>query len=409
MLHPHSYIASCILMLPILLSSTDARAATFYVSTNGLHKTPFASWTDAATNIQSAVDLSGNNDTVLVSNGLYILSSQLVIDQAIILISVSGPDETTIDANDDFRCVYVSSPNAEIDGFTVQRGFVSGEWPTNAGAGIFFDGGGVVKNSIVTFNEAEHGGGVCFFRGGFVTNCEVSANLVSGNGGGVYCFQGGTVETSIIELNDAEGMGGGLYCDITGSVRNCYVEGNLAELDGGGVYCSNGGTVVNCLIEDNDSSRSGGGVYCRRGGTVVNCTIVDNVADSSGNGVRCLSGGTLINCVIYFNDDVNYANFGSGMSYSYCCTYPTISGDSNITNNPRFADYSASDFHLGPESPCIDAGTNLSSVIGEKDLDGNPRVYDGRVDMGAYEHVPEPGFIYFLIFLIGCLLLDRCK
>lgn len=146
-------------MLSVLLLSTGAHATPFYVSTNGLHKVPFASWTDAATNIQSAVDLSGKNDTVFVSNGLYILSSQLIIDQAIVLQSMGGPDVTIIDANDKFRCVYVSAPNAEIDGFTIQNGFVSGEWPSNAGAGVFLNGGGVLRNSIVIFNEAEHGGG----------------------------------------------------------------------------------------------------------------------------------------------------------------------------------------------------------------------------------------------------------
>ena len=395
----NSYIASCVLLLFILLLSTGTRASTFYVSTNGLHKSPFANWTDAATNIQPAVDISDNSDTVFVSNGLYVLSSQLVINKSIILKSMGGPDVTTIDANDEFRCVYVSAPNAEIDGFTIQNGFASGDWPSNAGAGVFFDGGGILRNSIVIFNEAEHGGGVCCFQGGVVTNCEVSVNQALENGGGIYCFQGGTVEASIIELNDAEGMGAGLYCDITGSVRNCYVESNMAELDGGGLYFYNGGTVVNCLIIDNDAWRSGGGVYCRKGGTVVNCTIVNNAADSSGNGVRCLNGGTLINCVIYFNDVVNYVDWGSGMSYSYCCIYPWISGEGNITNDPLFADYSVADFHLAPNSPCLDAGTNLPAIIGEKDIDGNPRIIDGRVDMGAYELVPEPSSI-LLLFLI---------
>jgi len=390
-------------MISIFLLSTGTHAETFYVSTNGLHKVPFASWTDAATNIQLAVDLSGNSDTIFVSNGLYVLSSQLVIDRAIVLKSMGGPDETIIDANDEFRCVYVNAPNSEIDGFTIQNGFASGEWPSNSGAGVFFDGGGVLRNSIVIFNEAEHGGGVCCFQGGVVTNCEVIANQALGNGGGIFCFQGGAVEASIIELNGAEELGGGLYCDITGSVRNCFVDGNMAEFDGGGLYFYNGGIVVNCLIIDNDAWRSGGGVYCRKGGTVVNCTIVNNLVDSSGNGVRCLSGGTLINCVIYFNDVVNYDDWGSGMSYLYCCTYPWINGEGNITNDPLFADYSLSDYHLAPNSPCLDSGTNLPSIIGGKDIDGNPRITDGRVDMGAYELVPEPGSIYYLLFLIGYL------
>ena len=30
------------------------------------------------------------------------------------------------------------------------------------------------------------------------------------------------------------------------------------------------------------------------------------------------------------------------------------------------------------------------------DLDGNPRITDGIVDMGAYEYLPEPGIIWIV-------------
>jgi hypothetical protein len=44
------------------------------------------------------------------------------------------------------------------------------------------------------------------------------------------------------------------------------------------------------------------------------------------------------------------------------------------------------DYHLRPGSPCIDAGDpNYVAEPNETDLDGNPRVIGGRIDMGAYE------------------------
>lgn len=41
-------------------------------------------------------------------------------------------------------------------------------------------------------------------------------------------------------------------------------------------------------------------------------------------------------------------------------------------------------------SPCYNAGTNLAWMITAVDLDGNPRIADGTVDMGAYEFQEDP-------------------
>ncbi len=43
------------------------------------------------------------------------------------------------------------------------------------------------------------------------------------------------------------------------------------------------------------------------------------------------------------------------------------------------------DFHLQSNSPCINSGDN-DYVTGATDLDGNPRIVGGTVDIGAYEY-----------------------
>ena len=44
----------------------------------------------------------------------------------------------------------------------------------------------------------------------------------------------------------------------------------------------------------------------------------------------------------------------------------------------------AGDYHVQASSPVIDAGSSISATL-ESDLDGNPRLINNAVDMGAYE------------------------
>lgn len=96
---------------------------------------------------------------------------------------------------------------------------------------------------------------------------------------------------------------------------------------------------------------------------------------------------------IFFSGD--YDNIGLqdfDLSYNLisapACDLPggeEACGAGNLFNvNPHFRDSLNGDFRLAGCSPAINAGVN-NGLIGEFDLDGNPRILEDRVDIGAYE------------------------
>jgi len=91
------------------------------------------------------------------------------------------------------------------------------------------------------------------------------------------------------------------------------------------------------------------------------------------------------NCIVWYN----LASSGNNLYDSdavYTCSPDVSHGNEGcITNDPLFIDQAGGDYRLAPNSPCINAGENAYAV-GEFDLDGNPRIVAGIVDMGAYEH-----------------------
>ena len=136
----------------------------------------------------------------------------------------------------------------------------------------------------------------------------------------------------------------------------------------------------NCLLWYNHADVGGGATYP----SMRNCTVVDNSANQYAGGIY---EGNADNCIVYFNSaGTDGDNWYSGVPpvFVYGCTTPDPGGTGNTTNEPQFVDMGANNYRLLPTSPCVDMGNN-GYVPWPTDLDGNTRIFNGIVDMGAYE------------------------
>jgi len=266
-------------------------------------------------------------------------------------------------------------------------------------------GGGVydgnLTNCVFIGNSAWEGGGAIGGTQGalagadalVLVNCAFTNNVGGVIGGGVAGGLGGpvTVYNSTFVGNTAlTGSGGGA---ANGVFTNCLFQGNIAA-SGGGI---SGSTLYNCQLIQNTATNGGGG----NGGTLYNCAVTGNSATTGGGAYGCneynctLAGnsagdsggdynGTLYNCIVYDNAASTNPNY-SGSTLTSCCTVPLAAVGANLTNDPAFVNPAAGNFHLQTNSPGINSGNN-ADVTGSTDLDGNPRIAGGTVDLGAYEY-----------------------
>jgi PKD repeat protein len=355
---------------------------TNYAALSGSHVTPFLSWGGAATTLQAAVDAAPVGGTVLVapgvySSGVYVtegMASRLGIHKPLhVAASNAAPWATVIRGAGPMgasamRGAYLAR-GAVLSGFTLTGGHTR----TNQadaldgsilGGGAFCESGALLSNCHVSGNFAVHGGGV---NGGRLDGCVIISNTALTFGGGVF---GSTAYRSRIERNQAE-SGGGL---AGGIAESCVIYSNEAAIYGGGILQA----IARSSLLDANSAYVGGGSFAS---TLEHCTVVRNEASFLGGGSYADSA---INSILYFNTALVGLNYLLD-TFTNCCTTPMPVYGGSITNNPLFASMAAADFDLQAVSPCIDAGLNQAWMSSAEDIEGRPRVLNGRTDIGAHE------------------------
>ncbi len=448
-------------------------AETRYVSPSGLHVAPFTNWTEASTNIQSAIDISVPGDAVVVTNGIYVLRTTVRVTNEVTLASLNGRDTVVLDGSalaatqdvvflrfgtlngltitnsprhgvkSEYGSIYNSlithSGQTGIDSYTTPR-IVSNSTLTvtntivrkSGNIGIFTcaidtridgctitdskstgvslqqnDTTGVkqvprVSNFLIRASTVSSNlnGGISLSFWEYdatlpkvpvqIDACLIEGNISGQSGGGIADCGGAwanrpsgvQITHSIIRGNTASGHGGGIYLwnQRSPSISHSIVEDNVSSNYGGGLYMQ-GGAIYDCLVRNNTSTGNGGGIYGN--GILRDNSIVFNKANGIGGGTY---SGDIGNCIVYYNTANNGSN-ASGGSISYSCVTPPVAGTGNISSPPGFA--GCRNWRLVSNSPCVDGG-NFGFAEGDYDLDGDPRIWGGSVDMGCDEFYP-PG------------------
>ncbi len=232
-------------------------------------------------------------------------------------------------------------------------------------------------------------------------------------------FTGGVVDTLW--------SGAGVYCiGNSSTIIRCIFESNTNNYDasanqesaGSALHYSNGQivggnhTVRQCYFVNNTKQNSSGGVVTGRVNNLLleNCLFVGNQTNSNNfKMINLWSSNVLFrnNTMANNNNGTTATNGGyvrsgggtytwenvlvSENSYTGSITIPgfTMADISEFKNPPAgtgiISDWQTYDWSLQLSSPRIDAGTNSTWTNSDVDLNGDARIINGKVDLGAFE------------------------
>jgi len=356
--------------------------------------------------IQAAVDAASDGDTVLIADGTYSGVGNRGIQwdataKHLVIRSENGRDHCIIDCQGEDRAFLLNQGQDRrdvIQGLTIIRGKVFGP----GGAICIRSASPRILNCVMENNSS-----FCI-------------NIDSNYGGGamaVYDSAAPLIQGNIIRNNSSCVDGGGIKYDLFsfGELVNNIIEGNTSMTMGGGGISINqfsAPLVINNLIiyniSDSDfNGGEGGGISSSHSGPlIINNTIAFNRTGNffhpgRGGGIaisKWLPQPVIRNCIIWSNESGSGSNniqfeWDQWMDISYCNVEEDLDHifdllpHTNMDSPPKFADPDHGDFQLLPGSPSVNKGTpdTTGLYLPSQDLAGGKRIFENRVDMGAYE------------------------
>lgn len=397
------------------------------------------SWADAYTDLQSALAAATSGQEIWVAAGTYTPSStgdqnaSFALRNGVALyggfagteylraerdwsahVTVLSGDLTGDDADDTYNFLNNSrgvvtgmeiDATAVLDGFTITGGTGA---VLGTGGGVYLSSSSPTLRNLTVINNTV-GGMILKSSSPTLTDVTISGNGQATYGGGMWLreFSSPTLRNVTITGNTAV-FGGGMnnwqssptLINVTISYNRTQSHGGAAfHLGGGGMFNSlSSPTLINVTMIGNTSSNGPGGAIRNEDSspTLINVTIASN--QGTGAVYNLGSSAPVIRNSIIWGNGGDPAGSEEVMSES---SLPTISyslvrggfaGTGNLNADPLFvnrgttSDPANQNFRLAAGSPAIGAGNNSLIPSGvTTDFDGNPRIVNGTVDMGAYE------------------------
>ena len=325
-----------------------------------------------------ATTANGKNGTPVISSTIIIQGNGHVLDR---------DSETT----DEFRLFELnSSGRVAIIDLTIQNGKLSDGGTAGSGGAIFVGGGSLTLDGVTIDNN----------------------NISGGDGGAIYQDGGRGIILDSTFTNNSAGADGGAIALDGGADYNVYqsiISGNDAASEGGGAYLADAQlTILNSLISGNRATGRGGGLVGAETTSILtlrNSTLAGNYANLSNGGILMYTNATLngYNSILWGNDAPAspQGSFGTNATVEYTAVQdalPTGTGNIQLSaSNDIFvapevapnAPTTAGNYHMVRYSSLINMGNNASAGVSSVDIDGDARIIDGVIDLGADE-VTDP-------------------
>ncbi len=350
------------------------------------------SWCQAYLNLSDALAAATPGSTVRMADGTYVPDPTGLSDAREATFAV--PADVIVEGG----YAGCGASNPDDRDAAIYETILSGD--INGDDGPNFANNGDNAYHVVTINGGSPAAMIDLLT---ITAANATGSELFGHhaGGAVRCQSSANIRQCRLINNHADRGGAAILVEGGSTVvERTIMTGNVSEFEGGAILVwSSPITLNNCLLADNHAITDSGGAISTdlAQANIINTTCVNNTAGNRGGGAFNYVGTkmTVTNSIFHGNS----ANDGSVedqqitvqasnilfINHSYMQGWTgQYMGDANSGDDPMFVNGPSGDYRLAANSPYINAGDNEAVTL-TLDLEGNPRIADGTVDLGPYE------------------------